>query len=46
MNKGQIGMDFVIDKLTNSIGAILFGGRMIIETAAALRLIDKYFKNK
>ena len=59
----QIPLDFLIDKLTNSIenvsktqlidhyiktlGAFHFGGHlMIIETQAALKLIDKYFKNQ
>jgi len=59
----QIPLDFLINKLTNSIekvsktqlidhyiktlGAFHFGGRlMIIETQAALKLIDKYFKNE
>ena len=59
----QIPLDFLINKLTNSIekvsktqlidhyiktlGAFHFGGRlMIIETQAALKLIDKYFKNQ
>jgi hypothetical protein len=46
------GLDFVIDKLTNSIdieslGATHFGGRlMIIDTNAALKLINRYFKNE
>ena len=89
--KKNIGLDFVVDKLTNSIenivtgvpgnlvafacklsfqrghegnlafvsksqlikhyeetlGASHFGGRlMIIETQAALKLIDRYFKNQ
>lgn len=37
----------LIDHYEKSLGAVHFGGRvMIIETNAALRLIDKYFKNK
>ena len=59
MIKEHIGMDFVIDKLTNSIENTYTGDRfqteisflslneiklMIIETPAAYRLIDRYFK--
>lgn len=37
----------LIEHYEKSLGAVHFGGRvMIIETNAALRLIDKYFKNK
>ena len=37
----------LIDHYVTSLGAIHFGGRlMIIETGAAINLIDKYFKNK
>ncbi len=37
----------LIEHYEKSIGAVHFGGRvMIIETRAALILIDKYFKNK
>ncbi|MCA6437970.1 MAG: hypothetical protein IM600_07340 [Bacteroidetes bacterium] len=37
----------LVDHYEKSIGAVHFGGRvMILETNAALRLIDKYFKNK
>ncbi|MBX7225484.1 MAG: hypothetical protein K1X55_05605 [Chitinophagales bacterium] len=45
----KIGLDFIIDKLTNSIenvvtGAMHVGGRiMIIDTIAALKLLNKYF---
>ncbi|WP_199417114.1 hypothetical protein [Chitinophaga silvatica] len=36
----------LIDHYIESLGAIHIGGqRMIIETKAALKLIDKYFKN-
>lgn len=36
----------LIDHYEKSLGAVNFGGRvMIIETKAALKLIDKYFKN-
>ncbi len=36
----------LIDHYIKSLGAIHFGGRlMIIETKAAINLIDKYFKN-
>lgn len=37
----------LIDHYTKALGAVHVGGRiMIIETQAALRLIDKYFKNQ
>ena len=37
----------LINHYTKSLGAAHVGGRiMIIETQAALRLIDKYFKNQ
>lgn len=37
----------LIEHYIKTLGAIHFGGRvMIIETNAALKLIDKYFKNK
>jgi hypothetical protein len=36
----------LIDHYEKTLGAFHFGGRvMIIETVAALKLIDKYFKN-
>ena len=36
----------LIDHYEKTLGAFHFGGRvMIIETEAALKLIDKYFKN-
>lgn len=36
----------LVEHYIKSLGAIHFGGRvMIIETPAALRLINKYFKN-
>ena len=36
----------LIDHYEKTLGAIHFGGRvMIIETRAALKLIDRYFKN-
>jgi len=37
----------LIDHYVKTLGAFHFGGRvMIIETTAALRLINKYFKNQ
>ncbi len=37
----------LIDHYLKTLGAFHYGGRlMIIETQAALKLIDKYFKNK
>ena len=37
----------LIDHYTKTLGALHFGGHiMIIDTQAALRLIDKYFKNQ
>ena len=37
----------LIDHYTKTLGAVHAGGRiMIIETQAALKLIDKYFKNE
>ena len=37
----------LIDHYTKTLGAMHFGGHiMIIDTPAALRLIDKYFKNQ
>ena len=37
----------LIDHYVETLGAIHFGGRiMIIETKSALKLINKYFKNK
>jgi hypothetical protein len=36
----------LVDHYEKTLGAIHFGGRvMIIETKAALKLIDRYFKN-
>lgn len=36
----------LIEHYERTLGAFHFGGRiMIIETSAALKLIDKYFKN-
>ena len=36
----------LIDHYEKTLGAIHFGGRvMIIETKAAIKLIDRYFKN-
>ena len=46
-NVSFISKTQLIDHYTKSLGAIHVGGRiLIIETQAALRLIDKYFKNK
>lgn len=46
-NVSFISKTQLIDHYVNSLGAIHFGGRlMIIETGAAINLIDKYFKNK
>jgi len=37
----------LIDHYIKTLGAFHFGGRiMIIETQAALKLINKYFKNQ
>jgi hypothetical protein len=37
----------LIDHYIKTLGAFHYGGRlMIIETQAALKLIDKYFKNE
>jgi hypothetical protein len=45
-NVSFISKTQLIEHYTQSLGAIHFGGRlMIIETKAALKLIDKYFKN-
>jgi hypothetical protein len=48
--KKETGLDFEVDKLTNSIENVItgdamhVGGRiMIIDTIASLKLIDKYF---
>ena len=41
-----ISKTHLIDHYIKSLGAIHFGGRlMIIETKAALKLINRYFKN-
>lgn len=46
-NVSFISKTQLIDHYVKSLGAIHFGGRiMIIETKAALKLIDKYFKNQ
>lgn len=46
-NVSFISKTQLIDHYTQTLGAIHVGGRiMIIETQAALRLIDKYFKNQ
>ena len=46
-NVSFISKTQLIDHYVKSLGAIHFGGRlMIIETRAAINLIDKYFKNK
>jgi hypothetical protein len=45
-NVSFISKTQLIDHYVKTLGAIHFGGRlMIIETRAALKLIDKYFKN-
>lgn len=45
-NVSFISKTQLIDHYEKTLGAIHFGGRiMIIETQAALRLINKYFKN-
>jgi len=45
-NVSFISKSQLIDHYEKSLGAIHFGGRiMIIETKAALKLIDQYFKN-
>jgi hypothetical protein len=46
-NVSFISKTKLINHYTKSLGAAHVGGRiMIIETQAALRLIDKYFKNQ
>ncbi|HEX4373350.1 MAG TPA: hypothetical protein VHZ50_08625 [Puia sp.] len=46
-NVSFISKTQLIDHYVKSLGAFHFNGRlMIIETKAALKLIDKYFKNK
>ncbi len=46
-NVSFISKTQLIDHYVKSLGAIHFGRRlMIIETRAAINLIDKYFKNK
>ena len=46
-NVSFISKTQLIDHYVKTLGAIHFGGRlMIIETRAALKLIDKYFKNQ
>jgi hypothetical protein len=46
-NVSFISKTQLIDHYTKTLGAVHVGGRiMIIETGAALRLIDKYFKNQ
>jgi hypothetical protein len=45
-NVSFISKTQLIDHYENSLGAIHFGGRiMIIETITALKLIDRYFQN-
>ena len=45
-NVSFISKTQLIDHYSKSLGAFHFGGRlMIIETQAAIKLIDKYFKN-
>ncbi len=45
-NVSFISKTQLIDHYVESLGAIHFGGRlMIIDTQASLKLIDKYFKN-
>jgi len=46
-NVSFISKTQLIDHYTKTLGAFHFGGRlMIIETQAAFKLIDKYFKNR
>jgi len=46
-NVSFISKTQLIDHYVKTLGAVHVGGRiMIIETRAALRLIDKYFKNE
>lgn len=46
-NVSFISKTQLIDHYNKTLGAVHVGGRiMIIETQAALRLIDKYFKNQ
>lgn len=46
-NVSFISKTQLIDHYVKTLGAIHFGGRiMIIETTAALKLINKYFKNQ
>lgn len=46
-NVAFISKTQLIDHYVKTLGAFHFGGRvMIIETQAALKLIDKYFKNR
>ncbi|NTS39844.1 hypothetical protein HRG84_02920 [Flavisolibacter sp. BT320] len=45
-NVSFISKTQLVDHYTKTLGAVHVGGRiMVIETGAALRLIDKYFKN-
>jgi hypothetical protein len=41
--KKEIGLSFIVDKLTNSIENVITGDSF--ETQAALKLINKYFLN-
>ena len=46
-NVSFISKTQLVDHYTKTLGAVHFGGHiMIIDTPAALRLIDKYFKNQ
>lgn len=46
-NVSFISKTQLIDHYIKALGAFYFGGRlMIIDSGAALKLIDKYFKNK
>jgi hypothetical protein len=46
-NVSFISKTQLIDHYINTLGAFHFGGRlMIIETGAALKLIERYFKNQ
>lgn len=46
-NVSFISKSLLVEHYEKSLGAFHFGGRiMIIETSAALNLIDKYFKNQ
>lgn len=46
-NVSFLSKSLLVEHYEKSLGALHFGGRvMIIETVAALKLINKYFKNQ